>query len=231
VVSFPVAFFDFGMSEVGIAFCKEKGIYIPLDEVSVSQEIDQVTQEKFVEFSSGFPGEERNAWFKKPFAFLKTPFEKSIWIDLDCEILKPIDELFSYVDDFYQIALTPSPEQDIVLARLLSRIETDEMTYNSGVVVFQNAQVIQKWWQYCHEHQNEFVGDEIFLSKVLYECKVPVKELPFSFNCTVICKDEMAISSVPDELQEIYFPHIRHYMTKLGKEFIRQKFFSTNLIP
>ena len=40
-----------------------------------------------------------NSWFYKPRAMLETPSHKVCWIDADCEVLQPLDEIFNYPTD------------------------------------------------------------------------------------------------------------------------------------
>ena len=50
-----------------------------------------------------------NAWFYKPKAMIECPYEYTCWLDIDCEVLKPVEEIFDYPTDT-QMALT----QDVV---------------------------------------------------------------------------------------------------------------------
>ena len=49
------------------------------------------------------------AWFYKPTAMVDCPYEYTCWLDLDCEVLKPVDEIFNFPTD-EKMALT----QDVV---------------------------------------------------------------------------------------------------------------------
>ena len=65
----------------------------------------------------------RNAWFKKPLACLQSPFEISLWIDLDCEVTGPLDVLYDVYGS--SIAMARYPQKYIPYP-----------IYNSGVIVF-----------------------------------------------------------------------------------------------
>ncbi len=47
----------------------------------------------------------RRAWFKKPLACLRSPFKRTIWIDLDCEVLGSLRGLFDTCQNPSGIAL------------------------------------------------------------------------------------------------------------------------------
>ncbi|MEI8329382.1 MAG: hypothetical protein WCG14_05240, partial [Chlamydiia bacterium] len=71
----PVAFFDFGMSPKGIAWCREKGQHIKLHEsVTLDDHTIGSTQKERWEnrLGKGF-WSCRSAWFKKPLTLLQSP--------------------------------------------------------------------------------------------------------------------------------------------------------------
>lgn len=77
----------------------------------------------------------KRTWFMKPKAMLSSPYKYTCWLDLDCEIKKPIDDIFQYAHDG-KLGLT-----------------TDEYAkkkkwayWQSGVVVFKNKPKILEQW-------------------------------------------------------------------------------------
>ena len=50
-----------------------------------------------------------SAWFYKPKAMVECPYEYTCWLDIDCEVVKPVEEIFDYPTD-ERMALT----QDVV---------------------------------------------------------------------------------------------------------------------
>ena len=67
----PVVFVDAGLSRKALAWCRARGEVV----------------------SPGVPV--ANAFLAKPFAILKSPYSDILWTDLDCEILKPVETIFS----------------------------------------------------------------------------------------------------------------------------------------
>jgi len=99
----------------------------------------------------------RKSWFKKPAALLLSPFEKTIWIDLDCEILAPIDPLFDY---------------NLAFARDCNG------GYNSGVIVYtKNSPLIQNWALTAQHSSHLYMGDQNMLPE-----DPAIEELPPEYN-------------------------------------------------
>lgn len=174
-----VAFIDFGLSFKMKEWCKQRGELISLrilsSFVKEREEMDlSLTRYLEEEFGKSF-WECRNVWFKKPLGFLLTPFRKTIWIDLDCEVRSSIDPLFSYAD---------APE-GLALAKDLcdSLIQYEYPIYNSGVVVFRrNIEQIRRWARGCLELNQNFRGDQEILSYLIAQNEIPMIEFPGQFN-------------------------------------------------
>ena len=58
----PVAFADFGMSDRMVAWCAKRGRVFSVRDVPV------------------------DGWWLKPFALLRSPFMRTLWVDVDCEV-------------------------------------------------------------------------------------------------------------------------------------------------
>lgn len=202
--SYPVAFIDFGLSAKGKAWCQEKGIRIPLlmDDLFISdaEEISSPLTESWENKYGTQFWTSRKSWFKKPFACLKTPFQKTVWLDLDCEILRPLDSLFSYCDG------------GIALAK-----DMGAPTYNSGVIPFQKDHPLLHEWARRSLDQNCFYrGDQDLLSAIIEEKRCSVPELPSIYNWSG------AHDLHPDTV-------ICHWVGDLGKKILRYKVFSQSL--
>jgi hypothetical protein len=169
--SYPVGFVDFGMSETMKAWCREHGELIPLLVADIfvadKQEIDP-TLVKEMEKACGknfWPC--RHAWFKKPLACLQSPFYKSIWIDLDCQIRGSISRLFDLCEEHLAIAVDPC----------------HSLSYNSGVMVFkQGLDIIETWADQAFDRNHEFRGDQDVLSAIIHEQAVKITEIPAIYN-------------------------------------------------
>ena len=96
--SHPVVFVDYGMSNEMRAWCQERGgvidLFVPDVFSAGNSLLNLLILDNNIEgLDEGF-WSHRTAWLKKPLACLQSPFKRSIWIDLDCEVRGSIAELF-----------------------------------------------------------------------------------------------------------------------------------------
>jgi hypothetical protein len=171
--SFPVAFADFGMSEEAKQWCRARGALIDVQidnyRVAVEGEVARETVEVW-----NVPGRpfwsSRHAWFKKPFACLQSPFDRTIWMDLDCEILASLDSLFDCIDPISKIGIARRPDPA-------------EKMYNSGVIVFdKDCPLIQLWAELSRKANHVFCGDDDALSHLIHQMGQDVFELNPTYN-------------------------------------------------
>jgi hypothetical protein len=205
--TFPVTFADFGMSEHAKKWCASHGELISVDIdtsfVKSSSEVSFIRREKWEALYGSSFWVLRHSWFKKPFACLLSPYEITIWIDLDCEILTKLDDLFTSCMGSSQLALVR--EYGV---NHLPRWDP-EVIYNGGVLVFvHGCDIVMQWAQGCLERSDEFWGDDPLLSKLIAEHRLDVAELPLEYNW----KFHWGINMNA---------HILHWMGKQGKDFIK----------
>lgn len=169
--SFAVIFVDLGMSQSMRKWCKKRGECISLaSEISVSSKelIDPAIAKEWEKGGGEKFWETRAIWFKKPLICLQSPFRRTIWSDLDCEILGPLDPLFAYCDNNVGLSL----------------VQYDDLpTYNSGIIVFKKeVPLLKTWVQKTFSSNHLFRGDEELLSHLIVEQKLPIIELPRIYN-------------------------------------------------
>lgn len=178
----PVAFVDFGMSFEKKRWCQERGALIPLrlfaDFIRPQEEI---APEIIADWENLFGKRfwpSRSAWFKKPFALLQTPFAKTLWIDLDCEIRGPIAPLFSY-RSLAMLKEPPFPAYPLPYP-----------TYNSGVISYpKNCPWIEEWAQSCIELNDRLAGDQEVFSYLIAQRGWKPLELPATYNWSRLTED------------------------------------------
>lgn len=203
--SFPVAFADFGMSEAKKRWCKERGALLPIDtallHVSGREAVDPLLVSQWETSVSPF-WPHRSAWFKKPLALQATPFEESIWLDLDCEVLGSLEPIYAYLKSGVSMALVKAKE------------ERPYSIYNGGVIAFQKkAAVLQEWMQLALAENHRFLGDQDALSYAIEHGKHPIAEMPPAYNW-LMCR------GVP------VYALIRHWAAEWGKEYLKERLFS-----
>jgi hypothetical protein len=170
---FPVAIADFGMSPKMVKWCQKKARVFPVKGPQVQQKNNLTNKlaQKWQETYKGDVWEAREAWFKKPLACLQTPFDLTLWIDVDCEVCGPLKPLFD------------SSEKNIELAAV--REETQD--YNSGVLLFRKrAPFLKKWARLCIKENGKYMGDQNALTELILAGKVRVKELDAKYNWQMI---------------------------------------------
>lgn len=185
--SYPVAFFDFGMSPEAKKWCEERGACFELPAQAASLPVSEKRQKKWEERFGHISWKMREKLFCKPFAFLATPFEKSLWIDLDCQVRGCVEPIFRTLKQGVQIGLKRESERTQRLDRKGQFTRKGEVNYNSGVVPFRKgAEILTLWTEEVMKHSHRFVTDQHALSRVLFRTAHPVAELPPVFNWTPV---------------------------------------------
>ena len=166
-----VAFVDLGMSAEAQKWCKEHGIWIPFSGpahfVQSQKNIHLLYQKRWEKIYGPRVWESRTSWFKKPFAMLQSPFQKSVWMDLDCEVCQSIDLILEGVD-------TGS----------LAAVKVDSKGhYNSGVIAYhKEAPLLKAWAEACLKKNGTVIGDETLLTQLIRQNRYLFKELPKVYN-------------------------------------------------
>jgi hypothetical protein len=177
-----VSFIDFGMSDAAQSWCRERGeciaLNLDMDFIKPKEEIhpDLVrTWDGWVDRWNS-----RKAWFKKPFALLQSPYRKGVWLDLDCEVLGPIDVLFSQYGECELAMAREYRSADLAFMH-------PDIVYNGGVIVFQHGScLIQKWAEDAITRNHQFLGDDFLLSALIYEKGHIMTELPDIYNWRIV---------------------------------------------
>ena len=112
-------------------------------------------------------------WFAKPISMMNTPFQKTFWLDLDCEILGKIDDMFDLIE----------PDKlNMVVDRPWSKRFNTTM-YNSGVVGFERVPpILAKWTTGLNPSLHR--GDQEGLHALLDDLQrmIFINEIPHRYN-------------------------------------------------
>ena len=170
--AFPVVFIDFGMSLEKKIWCEERGLVIPLKEEVLEKKIPEKVYIAWKGIYGESYGQMRKVWFKKPSACLLSPFEETLWLDLDCEILDSVEPLFSYLHK----------EKEVAVA-LYAIAEASGFVCNSGVLVFKKDSVfMQEWASRSLLESEKYWGDDYLLTAILSQEVGRVAILPDIYN-------------------------------------------------
>ena len=161
-------------------WCRERGELVPLPFldflVKDKEEVSADTAKGWENHYGDNFWQYRKAWFKKPLACLQSPYKKTVWLDLDCEVLGPIEDLFTACEHPSGIAIAKDRISDASLATI----------YNSGVISFQrNARLLTEWAEQSLENNGSFRGDQDLLSQIILDRGMPVCELPARYNWNI----------------------------------------------
>lgn len=173
--SYPVTFADFGLSREMKKWCGEVGAIMPIHAppcfVKDRSEVERALTEKWEEKYNDTFWEAREAWFKKPFACLQSPYLNTIWVDADCEVVASLEDLFAVEFGLVRDQAAEAPDFPI---------------YNSGVIAFKKDHpLIVKWAAESLKKNGLFRGDQDLLSSIIHEKKIPIKELDPIYNWSI----------------------------------------------
>jgi len=171
--SLPVTFVDLGMSQEQSKWCQERGHYVHpvlsdvfvLDKAELPKERAAAWEQ---EHGTHF-WESRKAWFKKPLACLCSPYQRTLWLDLDCEVRGSLLPLFT-----------------LSTSKLMIGRETTTQGkegVNSGVILFETScSLMQRWAEEALQNSHYYVGDQDILTLFLQQDPSCMGILPPLYN-------------------------------------------------
>lgn len=184
--SLPVAFLDFGLSLSFKRWCAHKGILVeprsienPASKFEVEPGLAHVWESLYGPKELWIA---RRAWFQKPVGLCQTPFQRTLWIDLDCEIFASLTSLF---DDFAEaeVAMVPELAESRQAQMALGLIQPDQQLYNSGVILYtRGSPIIEKWAEDAQADSAFFMGDQDVLAQTLFKNQLKITDLPRKYN-------------------------------------------------
>lgn len=197
----PVTFVDLGLSKEMKEWCKKRGHYIPLPIPNIFvAEKDFCPKDHIKNWEEQYGSHfwaSRNAWFKKPLACLQTPYETSVWMDLDCEVKGSLTPIFSF----------PLPSSGIMLAKEYHALGHWD-NINSGVILFQKGiSIIEEWANESLVGNHNYAGDQDVLYALILKKQIPIGDFPLIYNWSRFSKVN------PDAL-------VVHWHGNHGKSFI-----------
>lgn len=189
--NYPVTFIDFGdMSAIARKWCRQRGSLLSLDLsdtfIARKEAIDPALVKIWEKMNTDV-WRVRLAWFKKPFALLQSPYEKTVWLDLDCQTKGSIQPLFNEYLNNAEFAISREPESYQKINQERGILLPEEIMYNSGVTAFRhNSKIIQEWAKEALERSHLFYGDQQLLSRILFTSKLPFAVIPDIYNSFVL---------------------------------------------
>ncbi|MGE5196875.1 MAG: hypothetical protein ACM3JI_06060 [Anaerolineae bacterium] len=184
---FPVTFVDFGMTLEAQKWCSSKGDLIAIDSsfpsIALKEHVPSELRAKWEAIYGQTIWQARLNWFKKPWAMARFPYNYTLWLDIDCEVLGPLDPLFAACakKPSLYLAVETCPSYESEVANEL--ISPDATLYNSGVVVYpKNSFLISEWSRIATLENHRFWNDQSLLSHLIFSTKEPVCRLDPIYN-------------------------------------------------
>ncbi|MBN2164497.1 MAG: tetratricopeptide repeat protein [Pontiellaceae bacterium] len=122
-----------------------------------------------------YPKRDKCAWFYKTQAMIDSPYEYTCWMDIDCQVLKPISEMFNYAQAD-KIGLTSDT--------MHSRRTPDEHWWATGVNLIKGTSKLLLDWHKLAENE-DVRGDQEALHLMLQRAPdraEEIMELPIEYQ-------------------------------------------------
>ncbi len=185
----PIAFADFGMSLDARNWCKERG---PLQKVPANS-ADHARQGKFL-----FHGEYWQEWkldisnwtpdrrltLRKPFAIAQAPFQRILWLDLDCQVRGDLSPLLSMPLSSGRLSAAFSGSYCHVHNLSKKKILLIDKC-NSGVILTEKNSGLLDQWISLIDRKVSFSTEEGSLSFLINRNQTQFTELSPLFNWPV----------------------------------------------
>lgn len=181
-----IAFADFGMSVSAKIWCEERGLRFDIPPFSFSAKTGEpgllFLGERWREWRSApvtfvsYP-----VWFAKASAMLLSPFYRTLWLDLDCEVRGDISPLFSL--PLSKTKLRMRKGDKIFVQSYPSQSLFEIPTYNSGVILFERDSPLLKMWNQANEEGIHYFSSDDFVVSLFIACLKDEKiSLPLKYN-------------------------------------------------
>lgn len=192
--SHPVAIVDLGMTPQARSWCDQRMLSLSFPPLKLplftKETIPLKRRNQWERLFGAYIWGIRPIWFQKPFILQLTPFDTTLWLDLDCMVRVSLETVFQVLQFGVQVALAREADSiQIRDGKEKLRIE-GEISYNTGVIGYQkDGEFLPLAIERILEAQEQFVSDQNVISRVLFEHKIPCFELSRLYNwslCTGI---------------------------------------------
>lgn len=183
--AYPVAFADFGMSESGLTWCRERGICVTAPQLDNcdTQKIPAEKKQLWEEHYGKGIWTHRAICLRKALVFPQSPFLFSVWIDLDCRVRGSLEPLLQILRLGAHIGMRKEIENVQKTHQKKGFLQEGEINYNSGVIPFyKNAEILVHWERWIREATHEFIFDQHAFARALRLNPTVMFELPAIYN-------------------------------------------------
>lgn len=173
---FPVTVIDFGLSAQGLHNAKIIGHVIPCECASPKNYAYKPLDHFYVD-------KKRPIWFSKPRALTLTPYQHTVWIDIDCEVRGSIAPLFDYCTSALQFSAVQSLPAGQIWAYNNQFLKPGEILYNGGVIAYdRDSNLLHKWVEQTRNRSERYFADDVAFSSIIAENNLVMDEIPKEYN-------------------------------------------------
>jgi hypothetical protein len=153
-----------------------------------------------------YPAHDKSAWFYKPQTLIDAPYEYKCWIDIDCEVLTNISEIFDFADGS-NIAITRDPCRR-------KEVPGEEWLATGVNVVKDVPEILNLWAKKCSD--TILRGDQEVLHEILKnkEWEKSVTLMPLYYQWLRL----LLAQNIDDPNKKIV-----HWTGEVGKKIIEHK--------
>ena len=210
----PIAFANFGMSLEAQNWCRDRGALFEVPESPSNTTVPtgflfqgDLWKERNLHPSS--PSAEKKIWFRKSLAIAISPFYRTLWLDLDCQIRGDISPLLSLPLSSGKLGVSPCGSFCSIcnLSKdLLILVEK----YNSGVLLTEKDSPLLDQWASLIDGHLFFRTEEAALSFLIDRNPMQVTQISHLYN--------WPISNWGENEKAV----IHHFLGKEGKKLLYQ---------
>ncbi|MCB1117327.1 MAG: hypothetical protein KDK50_01965 [Chlamydiia bacterium] len=160
----PVAILNFGLSPWGLAQAKKIGVVI---DATTSPSIKVKCKHRYARYIAG-------ACLKRITHMKRSPFETTLWMDIDCIVRCNINHLFAYADHPSGFAAAHTSE---------SGNSFEPNKFNGGIHVVKKTSTIYDFWiSEIQKNAQHFDLDDLILSRAIHEHCIEINWFPNEYN-------------------------------------------------
>ena len=181
----PVTFLDFGLSKSARMWC-EKRMHVIACPIPKQFEKEARSFPLPTSWSVTWREKrltERKFWFTKICSLLKTPYSRSLWVDIDCKFLEKIDAIFDMCNNPNGIALGLDTKETITSWKKLGLLKKKAKGYQAGLILFKKGSpFIEKWALCCQKEYTIEYADQTLLNSIIERDNIDIFLIPEQYH-------------------------------------------------
>ncbi|MEM7174414.1 MAG: hypothetical protein AAF443_00590 [Chlamydiota bacterium] len=114
----------------------------------------------------------RPIWFAKAFCLARSPYQETLWLDLDCEVKQSLSLLFASSSLGDGFALTRDAPHYVAAFQKCGALRAGVQGYQAGVIAFhRSSPVLHSWIDACYTLCNQEFSEQSTLSHLLHRSR------------------------------------------------------------